>query len=500
MSEAIWRPSALMPLLLELTRALRARRFYLPTDPAQSAVLQRSARVWTAAFARAPVLRLDVTEREFGLASGERLSGAGVKDLARALHGAGVHRLAVLPGLQAEEFMRLVELLAGVADAAGPDSALVRALSESELPHLSSGDVEEAPTLVARPTGVPTRILADAKTTDGTIDALVGELERSIRAEDYARIASELEAQLGERMADKDYVDAYRTALALGRHCAGVGPKLPEIQVCASRMLHRLVFGNEELLRIAVQRAYAQATGSAVEAVQLLVALGSDVVPRLLEEHTRGSVEAQTATPGILVVMADAALPVLAEELSATSPARVRRAALLMGEMQHPRAAPLLADVLRSDQDESVLREAARALARIGSRQAVLVLCGALRERRTSSASAAAYGLGWSSDRGALTALCEVVRESGRSSSEVRLQAVASLGRIGGPEAVEALADGLERAGGWNRKRIRAFRLAVVDALGKLEGDRVRSILERHAREGDSTVRDACIKLLQGGP
>jgi len=603
MGGAGWRAATAMPLLLELTRALRASRFYLPDDPAQASVLQRAARVWTAALSKSAVLNLRAIENGFEVGQGIRLSGPGLSDLARALCDVGVSSLVVLPGLREDEFFRFVKLLARAADAAAPEPALMRALATSELPHLCSGDVgavgamgsasasasasgsesigvqASQPTLAigaaepqpaevdpsaseatpVRPeclqpetgeqvagsstepaapdpaaieppessaSGAPGAVGAEAASTAGAgaawaapeasddphlisgelgidenrIDVLIGELDRADAREVYQRLCVELVDELRRRMEDKDFVDAYRSALVLGRHGAGLGPRLPQVREDAARTLQELVFGNEELLRISVQRAYASATGSAVEAVQLLVALGPDIVPRLLEEHTRGSEEAQAVTPGILVVMGEVALPVLLAELGAeSSPARVRRAALLLGEMQHPRADAALIQLLGHASDDGILREVARALARIGTRRSLATLCEALTSRRGRVAWAAAYGLGWSGDHRGRAALCDIVRDPGRAGDQVRLQAVASLARLGGAEATEALADSLEESGGWNRKRVRAFRIAVVEALGRMEGDRARSVLERYAREGDRFLREACDKALRGG-
>ncbi len=536
-----------MPLLLELTRALRARRFYLPEDPAQASVLQRAARVWTAALARSAVLSLHAEENGFELGVGVQLSGPGLGDLSRALRDAGVSSLVVLPGLREEEFLLFVGLLARAADAAAPEPGLMRALATAELPHICSGDAgpislvrEELAREGARETGRPEpdgpqdsgsdsdsdlssgqQVQADAEPPEAEapiesalpssheitgelafdanpIDDLIAELERSPSLANYERVCRSIASELEQRMHDKDYVDAYRTALVLGRHSAGLGPKLVQVPRCASDTLRNLVFGSEELLRISVQRAYAPATGSAVEAVQLLVALGAEIVPRLLEEHTRGSEDAQALTPGILVVMGDSALPVLISELGAESPARVRRAARLLGEMQHPRAESPLISLLGSSNDDGILREAARSLARIGTRRSITTLCDALTSRRGRVAWAAAYGLGWTGEQRGRAALCEVVRDPGRSGDQVRLQAVSSLARLGGADAIEALADSLEESGGWNRKRVRGFRLAVVEALGRMQGERARSVLERGMREGDRFLRDACEKALRG--
>jgi len=291
LNDKSWRPSAILPLLLELARALRARRFYLPDDPAQHKILQRTASIWSAAFKRAGTLRLLVGEQSFHCPDGPAVGGPGVRELASALHALRVQQIVVLSGLSAREVIQLVTVLAHAVDSAAPPGPFSAKLAEADVTRirLDDGDGKEGlPTEPVSPRGsqtVSTEIqgTSEEPSEAAQVDRLLGELERSARAPDYERVSRELESVLRARMQEKDYVDAYRAALVFGRHGSGVGAKLPEVQSRACETLHRLLLDNEELLRIAVQRAYIPDSGSMVEAIQLLAVLGTEIVPRLLE-------------------------------------------------------------------------------------------------------------------------------------------------------------------------------------------------------------------------
>ncbi len=502
-----WRSAAVLPLLLELVRALRARRFYLPEDPGQAVVLQRSASIWAGAFSRGASLRLSVAPDVFGISGGQELGGAGVRELARSFTELRIRELCVLPGLTPRELVQFVEILARAVDSAAPVLPLAPALARAGIVHVQLVEAEPPPVVpaastvhsatpaAAAPTAVPAQTAVEAAVETSPIEGLLTDLDRCVRASDYERMARDLEAALRLRMEEKDYVDAYRAALVFGRHCAGVGAKLPEVQARATEALHRLLLGSEELLRIAVQRAYAPGSGSAVEAVQLLVALGGEVVPRLLEEHTRGSSEAQERTPQILVAMADQALPVLMEELQADSPARVRRAARLLGDMQHPRAESLLAALLIHP-DEGTRREAGRALGRIGSQRAIGRLSEALRGA-PDTAQAAAYGLGWCSGSTAVRALATALQDDGKGREELRREAALALGRNGHADGFAPLERVLRKGSLFGKRRLHPLKLAAIEALGRLGGERAHALLRELSASGEASRREPCMKALE---
>src|SRR5262245_40300821 len=83
--DAGWRATAVSPLLLELTRALRARRLYPSANPALDEILGQAGAIWASALARSPVLRLSVHADGFSIASGERVMGPSLAELASEL-------------------------------------------------------------------------------------------------------------------------------------------------------------------------------------------------------------------------------------------------------------------------------------------------------------------------------------------------------------------------------------------------------------------------------
>jgi HEAT repeat protein len=71
-----------------------------------------------------------------------------------------------------------------------------------------------------------------------------------------------------------------------------------------------------------------------------------------------------------------------------------------------------------------------------------------------------------------------------------------ALGRIGTPEAVQALARVAQTQGGFLRRRSSAARVVAVEALGQAGGAPALRTLEALKNDGDKAVRSAVEKAL----
>jgi HEAT repeat protein len=205
------------------------------------------------------------------------------------------------------------------------------------------------------------------------VGACLGELDRSRDAADYQRGLEKLRKQLDPLMSSGDYVDAYAAALALGRHAARADVSTA-IREAASEALQSLVLSEPELTRIALERVYSPNSRAAIEALQLLAALGPRLVPRLLAAHERGGPDSRQNTAAVLLVMGDAVFPALVEQLETGTGRRPVLAAELLGEMQNPRALAALSAALGERRPLTLRVAAARAVARIGGERAKVVL------------------------------------------------------------------------------------------------------------------------------
>ncbi|MBW2281635.1 MAG: HEAT repeat domain-containing protein [Deltaproteobacteria bacterium] len=499
-----WRPSEqeVGPLLLELARAARARRFYPAAHPTVQGAVKRTSVAWRDTLERRGSFEVRVRPDGFGLPDGTRIETLGCQELAGMLRGWGVSSLYAESGLDLRQVAAIVDLLNGNGGLPLPDLLQAHdvrhlrvtcngAAPEPESAHVPTAEpVEPDPTPAATPT---TATAADSRAPirDGTLELLrlIAELERCDEAGSYRMVSRRMRGVVDRLFENKDYVDAYRAALVYCRH-ASEGPGLPlEIRQEARSALRELG-SNDGMLRFIVDKACASSALTSVQAVQVLRCMGSAVVAMLLEEIGRSRASERSKVVGILIAMGEEAFPVLVDELQSGDPSRVRRAAMLVGDMQNPRGVECLSGLIH-DANTQVSREAARSLLRIGTDRAVLVLVSAL-SASEQTALVAASCLGASRSRTALRALISVASEPDGHTEAIRLEAIRGLGRIGRSAAVEPLAKLLDPGRRFRQKTPRAIRLASAHALGRIGGADACQALSTNTRRGDSAIREAC--------
>jgi HEAT repeat protein len=177
----------------------------------------------------------------------------------------------------------------------------------------------------------------------------------------------------------------------------------------------------------------------------------------------------------------------------------VRNVAELLGELGMDEAVPALGKRL-GHTDERVRKAVALALAKIGSRSAAEPLRRALRDSSTEVRLQVAVGIGGRKSS-ALAMPLVVAMEEEKDETVVR-ELILALGRIGSPEAVQALIKWAQPAGRIFGRRPSVLRVAAVEglrlaatpaALGTLEG--LSSDGDRHVREA---AKDAVAELKRG--
>jgi hypothetical protein len=348
-----WRAATVSPLLLELARALRARRHYAGADPVFEEIVDRAAAIWAATLGRSPELCLTVQADGFALASGERVLGSPIAQLASELGTAGIEQLEFRPGLRPEELVPFIEILARATRpaAARPDYAVAfeqAGIKNISLAHAAplAHEVGAAAVKPEPAAAAPAARERGRKETEhDRVGACLAELDRSTDAVEYQRGLEKLRARVEPLMRSGDYVDAYAAALMLGRH---TGRRTRSTAICeaASEALQSLVLSDAALTRLALERVYSQNSSHAIEALQLLASLGPRLVPHLFAAHERGGADARQCTAAILLAMGDPVFPALIEQLESPTQARAILAAELLGEMQNPRALPALSGAL----------------------------------------------------------------------------------------------------------------------------------------------------------
>jgi hypothetical protein len=476
--------------LLELARAFRARQFYPPIHPAFREALQSAEGSLRALLAVSARVELELSRGLFALPDGTPLRGPGIDELAQALACRRVRRLALERGLGPRELEALLEALcAGGVSArgqVGPPLAL------SGAPHVALETATGAEPCESGP-AAPHDPDDDRVQLAAELERAVAELERAREPAGYKQAALRVERASDGLVRAKCFPNVYAAVQVLARHAHEPGRDARERAEAADR-LGRVLRG-DEMLGFVVEQACSTGLGS-VQAAQILVEVGAMGVPRLLERVATASGEVRQQAAAVLVAMADHAFPLLVEELTSGDPARVKRAARLLGEMQHPRGVEFVVAHL-SYPDGLVQKEVARALVRIGTDQAIGALVAAL-DGEPSTAEIVAAALGGSESRLALAALLRVADARARHSPLVRREAIRGLGRLQRPEAVPVLSAVLRRRAIFGRKRNRMLRVVAAQALGRIGSPEATTLLESFSRGGDPAVQRACLDSLRG--
>ena len=171
----------------------------------------------------------------------------------------------------------------------------------------------------------------------------------------------------------------------------------------------------------------------------------------------------------------------------------VRNVADLVGELQLEAAVPALTKQLDHD-DERVRRQVALALAKIGTRSAAEPLRRALRDSSADVRRQAALGVG--GRKASALAMPLVVALDEEKDPEVVRELIFALGRIGSPDAVQALIKLAQPSGKLFNRKPSALRVTAVEALRVAGTPTAIGTLQSFAADGDKQVRAAVLQAL----
>jgi HEAT repeat protein len=166
----------------------------------------------------------------------------------------------------------------------------------------------------------------------------------------------------------------------------------------------------------------------------------------------------------------------------------VRNVAELLGELGLEDAVPALARRL-DHADERVRKAVALALAKIGTRSVVEPLHRALRDPAADVRMQVALGIGGRKSLALAMPLVVAMQEE-KDEAVVR-ELILALGRIGSPDAVQALIKSAQPAGRIFGRKPTALRLAAVEGLRLAGTPAAYGTLEGLADDGDRQVRAA---------
>ncbi len=481
--------------LLELARAFRARQFYPAVHPAFREALERAAMSWHTLVASGAAVELELRQGLFALPDGTQLRGSGIDELAQELARRRVRRLTVARGVEPRDLEALLECLCASASAPAGPGGFAGALGRAGARRISAEGAAAPPSsedTLARTDGPELETDEERAQTVAELARAQGELERCRDLAGYKQAGMRIERAADVLVRAKSFAAAYGAVQTLACHAQEPDRDARQRAEAADRLGR--VLRSEEMLGFVVEQACSTGLGS-VQAAQILVEVGAMGVPRLLERVASASGEVRQHAAAVLVAMAEHAFPLLVEELTSGDPTRVKRAARLLGEMQHPRGVDFVVAHL-SYPDGLVQKEVARALVRVGTDQAVGALVAAL-EGDDATAEIAAAALGGSESRLALAALLRVSDPRARHAPLVRREAIRGLGRLQRSEAVPVLCAVLRRRTLFRRKRNRMLRVVAAQALGRIGGPEASVLLQKFRQGGDPAVRQACIDSLR---
>jgi hypothetical protein len=237
--------------------------------------------------------------------------------------------------------------------------------------------------------------------------------------------------------------------------------------------------------------------GDQVRAVQILALVGEPIVAPVLDRMSTfpERLRRERLAP-LVLALGERAVPELMRRLEQPDREGSRSAALLLGMLQHPASISRLAE-LSVDPDAALRDEASRALARIGSDDAVVALARGLRGRSPEIAIATAHQLAATSNAQAVGPLGHAL-ERALEAKDVPLakELLRALGRLGRPEANVIFGSVMRRKSGIGSRWMRDVKVAAASALATVPGDQAVALLAEALQARDDALRRAAQRAL----
>jgi len=520
-------------LLLELARALRGFAFYKETDSQRRALLDRAFRAVSGELSRSGSIDVELTKAGFwipGLSQTVESDGV-LRPLEAAMHTHGLIRLSIDPSLTRTALHGFFDLLGLPGDRFESPECFARSLAARDSQGLRLNDIDErhsatTPKLSATPprasaslgsmltsseleqSGQSAEPAQEKPTLENDplnapaaddrgerLRARLIELDRTVEDAAYQRRASDITIWAEDLWNDELLDECYRALLVLADHAVGRGGR-PEAQArAAAACFEQLAHGDQ--LGDLIRRATGPG-GAGIRAAQLLLQLGSSVVPALVDRICEQSDPDRSAPLHSLVLaLGEASLPTLIAAIEGPDERRARIGIRLAGELQNPAVLPALMNVLRTS-DLSRRIETIRALSFLPGEESKNALARALESNFEEIAVAATQVVATAEGAKAVPALLDVLAASLRTNRTNASRALIEvLGRLGDERAVPRLSAILERKPMLRRAHHHAIQLAAIDALAILPTKEARRSIERVARHGARTVRDRARKCLE---
>jgi len=520
-------PADLSSLLVELERAVRAAAFYPEKDRQRPALLDRAYRAFKSDISRAGPLEIQVGADEIRAAGVcDALPRTGlVEDLGRVLEERQLRTVGFEPGLGREAFHAFCELLGRDDPRLRVRGGFARALSARSRTGfiLNGGDDDGAmvrETLAQTPRSTSASLgsallRAEVASPDAEKVAIHEDPLRAPPGDDRGERLLYRLIELDGCSDDAEYEamarrivewarelgcaglkdECFRAVLVLADHAVGEGGRSGAQARIAHACCATLVQGAQ--LADLIQRACSPQDGGAIRAAQVLLHLREISAEALLEQLIAEADPGRSAQlSALMLALGDHILPTLKDRIARGPLAHARLAIRLAGELQNPAMIESLVRLLDGgDPGRGV--DAARALAMIGSQDAVRALTRAITHEDERIASSAAHALAGLGDARCLAALLDAFDDAARASrTSLAKELIRALGELGNDRAAPRLIGLLERRSFVRRQHMLELKAAALGALHQLPGRIAREALERASRRGPRVLRERAKTLL----
>lgn len=545
-------PALVEELLRVFGKAVRAQQLYLPNNPVYRSSIENLRAAFVPIWAKADELVLDVTETEFRWCDRPVMTEAtkGADSLPWLFFKDGVRELRLLPGVEDDEVVYLLDLLQRARKASPEEDDLLTLLWEADFVHVRYRYVDLALE--------PANALADGtQTTERPPHEVREQVQQAAAAPLPAGLVNAADFDGTLYFLDDREIDYLRAEVRreydsdLRRNVVAIlldifeQQRAPEVraevgELLDNLMLHLLSAGRLSnvayLLReaqVAVQRApdvtpeqrerlgQLPARLSAPDALsQLLQSL--DETDRLPPESEIVELFEQLRPAALATVFSWIGRlqnlrlrPFLEQAANRLSSANVTELVRLIltpqreiaveavrraGALKTPAAVPSLAKVLQSP-DAELRQLAVVALAEIGSPSAMQAAEQAVQDEDRDVRLAAVRAMGARGYRVALPKLEAVVRGRGLRDADLteRMAFFEAYGSMAGDAGVEHLDALLNGKSFFGRREEPELRACAAVALGRIASERGNAALRKAADDKEVVVRTAVNRALRGG-
>jgi hypothetical protein len=549
-------PAVVEEFLQALAKALRAHQLYLPNNPVYQKAIETLRAAFTPLWAELPELSLDVYETDLRWA-GAVVYGQATRSesMSWVLYRDGVRTITLLPGVEREEIVGLldvlvrarllqaednddlltllwerdfqliryvVEELGGDGGAPALPNAADAARPEPDARRVRGIVAEEAPPAPARAGTVRAE---DFDTTlyfldDPEIAYLRSEVEREyaqdLRRNVLAMIFDLLELQSAPAVRSEliAIVESFLPYLLGAGDFRSVAYVLQESKVVPGRALdllpeHRAALealparlsGDEPLAQLLQSLDEAQSHPSPEELGELFGELRGEALPTLFRWMPRiSNARVRDVLDGAVRRLATVNVDRVIEALNANEPGTVSEVVVLTGTLKLGAAVPALAGVL-TRAEPAVRVRAVQALAEIGSPGALQALERALEDSDREVRLAAVRVLAQRRHRGALGRVAAMVRGKDVQERDLteKVAFFEAYGAMAGEEGVAVLDAMLNSRGILKGKRDAETRACAAMALGRIGSPAALAVLRAATGAKEALVRNAVNSALRGG-